>query len=225
MELSNVFIYSADFNFIDKKIGEGPIGSIFIANNNKDKIDYSLKIINTNGKFDGNNQAQLVRESLILQSLNHPSIAKFKGINFQSFSDPNKLEPSIITEYYSKGSLKNFTNWNSTRKCITLLGISNAMRYLHQKNIISCDLKPENILFDDNFYPHISDFGLLRCFPDLFSQYLKLAIKGQINTFLYIAPELFQDQSHYDLSIDVYSFSILAYEILTGKNRFLNLKI
>ena len=64
------------------------------------------KIINCDEKFDGHDQTLLLRESIILYKLNYPYIVKFKGVNFSSFTDPLKLEPTIITEYLQNGSLK-----------------------------------------------------------------------------------------------------------------------
>lgn len=111
----------------------------------------------------------LMREAIILRKLNHPSIIKFYGINFHSFDNPNKLEPTIITQYLPNGSLKTMLDTEKltiTKKYISLLGISHAMKYMHQQDILHRDLKPENILIDDNYYPKICDFGLSRCFSE-----------------------------------------------------------
>lgn len=75
---------------------------------------------------------------MLLHKLDHPGIVHFIGINVQSIVQPGLLEPSIITEYYPNGSLrdmlKNRSNstWNATKKFITLLGIAKAMSYLHK---------------------------------------------------------------------------------------------
>lgn len=56
--------------------------------------------------FDGNDQMQIMRESMILSKLSHPAIIKFVGLNFRSFEDWSILQPTIITEYLKNGSLK-----------------------------------------------------------------------------------------------------------------------
>ncbi|KAK8837550.1 hypothetical protein M9Y10_036550 [Tritrichomonas musculus] len=43
---------------------------------------------------------------------------------------------------------------------------------------------------------------------------------GQIGTPLYMAPELLRGEDCYSASVDVYAFSILAYEIVTGEEPF-----
>ncbi|KAK8845711.1 phosphopyruvate hydratase [Tritrichomonas musculus] len=98
------------------------------------------------------------------------------------------------------------------------------MRYLHENGIAHRDLKPENILIDSYLYPHVSDFGLSKCFPDSLTKSYKLTISGQIGTPLYMAPELLTDDSdHHGPGIDVYAFSLIAYEILTGKRPYYEL--
>lgn len=57
-------------------------------------------------------------------------------------------------------------NWSPTKKYISLLGISDAMRYLHKVGVIHRDLKPQNILMDSDYYPRVCDFGLSRCFEN-----------------------------------------------------------
>ena len=172
-----------------------------------------------------------LRESLILHKLNHPSIVKFYGINLHSFDNPMTLSPTILTEYCVNGSLKVLldkernnipdSNWSPTKKYICLLGISDAMRYLHRGGIVHRDLKPENILIDNNYHPKVCDFGLSKCFSESLQNSMRLSMTGQVGTPLYMAPELYEsDDDNYGPGVDVYAFSILAYEIVTGQEPF-----
>lgn len=175
MEIENVFYNTADYELQKKKLGEGTFGTAYVVKNLIDKKLYAAKIIHTKEGMTGHQQMLLLRESLTLNKLNHPSIVKFKGVNFQSFSELNILQPTIITEYLINGSLKDNldkerkslsdSNWTATKKYIMLLGIADAMRYLHAHGIIHRDFKPENILVDLNYYPRVCDFGFSRCFP------------------------------------------------------------
>lgn len=82
------------------------------------------------------------------------------------------------------------------------------MKYLHKHKIIHKNLKPENVLIDEQYCPHISDI----CFKPA----TNLTIKGQI----YMAPELLNNEENYGQEVDVYSFAMLAYELVTGKAPF-----
>lgn len=230
MDFEGTFFNTEDFQLQKKSFAEGVFGKVYIAKNINDNKDYAVKILNPKEGFNGHQQMLFMRESTILQNLNHPAIISFKGINFQSFKDPTKLEPSIITEYQKNGSLKKAldkerkaianSKWDSTKKYITLLGITNAMKYLHEHNIIHRDLKPENVLMDENFYPKICDFGLSRCLPHSINEKSMITKTTGIGTPLYMSPELLKGKKHYDSSVDVYAFSMLAYEIITGKIPF-----
>ena len=66
----------------------------------------SMQIITNEGIFSGMDQMLFLRETSILLKLKHPGIVQFYGINYHSFDNPDKLEPTIITEYLSSGSLK-----------------------------------------------------------------------------------------------------------------------
>ncbi|KAK8847145.1 hypothetical protein M9Y10_019728 [Tritrichomonas musculus] len=228
MDYEGAFFNSNDYELTKQSIGHGNFGTVYVAKRKKDGKNFAVKVIKTEGGFNGDMQMQLMRESMILRELHHPSIIQFIGINFQSFSDPSKLEPSIITEYLSHGSLKDILDkekqslseigWDSTKKYISLLGIASAMKYLHQNHIIHRDLKPQNVIMDENYYPRVCDFGLSRCIPKTSNN--SNGMTSQIGTPLYMAPELLRGDTNYDETVDVYAFAILAYEIVTGNEPY-----
>lgn len=223
MELDGAFFDTEEFEPTKTVLGKGSFGKVIIVE--KDSVKYAAKLIDFSKMIRGKEQLSFIRESSILNKLDHPAIVKFYGINFHSFLDFEKLEPTILTEYLPNKSLKDVistksnqkSKWTATKKYICLLGISDALRYLHEKGILHRDIKPANVLLDSNLYPRVCDFGLSRCFPQTFTDTMKLTMTGQIGTPLYMAPELWNDEeTHFGASIDVYAFSMLAYEIVTG---------
>lgn len=58
-----------------------------------------------------------LRESFILMIFDHPAIVKFYGINIHSFDNPNYLNPTILTEYYANGSLKEILDKEKKQHC------------------------------------------------------------------------------------------------------------
>ncbi|KAK8844443.1 hypothetical protein M9Y10_024301 [Tritrichomonas musculus] len=229
MDVEGIFFNTKDYILSDEEIGKGAFGKVYLATN-KENQQFAAKILNIDDDFDGDQQKLLLRESFILHKMSHPSIVRYAGINFRSFKKATKFAPVILTEYMPHGSLRENLekekrslsdhSWTPTKKYIMLLGIADAMRYLHRHGVIHRDLKPENILVDSNFYPRVSDFGLSKCIFGSLSKSSNLTMTGQIGTPMYMAPELLRGEDSYGSSVDVYAFSILAYEIVTGDSPY-----
>eukprot|EP00002_Diphylleia_rotans_P023720 TRINITY_DN4667_c0_g1_i1.p1 TRINITY_DN4667_c0_g1~~TRINITY_DN4667_c0_g1_i1.p1 ORF type:complete len:773 (-),score=169.82 TRINITY_DN4667_c0_g1_i1:362-2680(-) len=87
--------------------------------------------------------------------------------------------------------------------------IVKGMNYLHSSNppILHRDLKSPNILVDDRFKLKVSDFGLstLQGTPDA---------DTAVGSLLWLAPEIILGKP-YERPADVYSFGIIAWEIMT----------
>lgn len=94
------------------------------------------------------------------------------------------------------------------------------MKYLHSQRIIHRDLKPGNILLNDNLYPYICDFGLSKL-SDL--SISSITFDSFVGTPVYMAPEIFLEKRLTN-KVDVYSFSIIAYQLITGKDPFPDIK-
>ncbi|KAK8843074.1 hypothetical protein M9Y10_025265 [Tritrichomonas musculus] len=223
MDFDKAFFDTSDYE-LGKELGHGKFGTVYLVENN-DNEQFAAKVINVGDEFTGKEQMLLMREFAILLGLKHPAIVKFKGINFHSFEETMALRPTLLTEYLPNGSFKDILNkqktgnadsdWNPTKKYVCMLGIADAMRYLHKKGILHRDLKPENILLDENYYPRICDFGLSRCFAKTLTKSMKLSMSGKMGTPLYMAPEFFTDEDHFGPGIDVYAFALIAYEIVS----------
>lgn len=226
MEKGSLLFNIKDFKNI-KQIGEGSFGIVYLFENIYDGTQYAAKVLQVDDEITEKDKELIMRETSILKILNHPAVVKIHGINFNSIEDLTESEPIILTKYLKNGTLRetidNFTSdtgWNSTKKLISLLGISAAMRYLHENKILHRDLKPENILMDENFYPYITDFGLSRCFSRSISKSFNFSMTCEIGTPLYMAPELFDHKRHFNGGVDVYSFGFITYEIVSGKKPY-----
>jgi serine/threonine protein kinase len=177
--------------------------------------EIAVKVFNVrNQRF----QREFMSEIEALNRLPHPCIVQLKGICLPSRGEGAK----IVMEYVGGGSLRNLLRsdlerprwWACNRKAITISGIVQGMEFIHLQGFIHRDLKPENILLDDERNIKISDFGTSRA-------YEVDVTMTNAGTPLYMAREVDSD-GHYDERVDVYSFGIIVYEIITGSGVFSN---
>ena len=162
-----------------------------------------------------------------LSSLRHPNIVLFLGSCRSNVRVMGKLSSAaevqygIVTEYMSGGSLHDHVhcgNWVSTASPRLLRSIVKdvvlGMIYLHNEGIIHRDLKSRNILTSSNWRAKIADFDLSRIKQaTLFKNDPSSSLVG---TPSWMAPELIQGNK-YDEKVDVYSFAVVLFEILSGE--------
>jgi serine/threonine protein kinase len=140
----------------------------------------------------------------------HPCIVPFVG--FSPVTDPQGAVIAIV--YMPGGSLKTVLEskpewWNNTAKCLWVMQLVSAMKFTHGSNVVHRDLKPGNLVFDANHNLYICDFGS--------SPLLLPSSSGQekIDTPMYMSLEMIEED--YLNGVDVYSFVLILYEIITGK--------
>ncbi|ESW20146.1 hypothetical protein PHAVU_006G184700 [Phaseolus vulgaris] len=154
-------------------------------------------------------EKQFVREVTLLSRLHHQNVIKFSA----ACRKPPVY--CIITEYLSEGSLRAYLHklerqTISLEKLLTFaLDIARGMEYIHSQGVIHRDLKPENILINEDYRLKIADFGIAceEASCDL--------LADDPGTYRWMAPEMIKQKS-YGKKVDVYSFGLILWEMLTG---------
>ena len=153
----------------------------------------------------------------VLATVDHPAIVPFFG-----YYEKNNFV-FFIEEEIEKGDLHNLLEdkrnghieplFDDTHKLIISYGISQAMKYLHEHQIINSDLRTSNILLDSELHPYLTDF-CTSLINDSSFQIEKTRV-GKI--LAYMAPEFLRNAELYSntFPIDVYSFGITLYELIT----------
>eukprot|EP01018_Ginkgo_biloba_P016363 Gb_41006 [translate_table: standard] len=142
-------------------------------------------------------------------------------VSMRAFYAGTRGEKLLAYDYLPRGSLAELLhNTNRpapgwARRHKIALGAARGLAYLHtglHTSIIHGNLKSKNILVDDNYIPHLSDYGLHR----LMNTTANLEMLEASASQGYKAPELVKMKKA-NAKTDIYSFGIVLLEILTGR--------
>lgn len=162
---------------------------------------------------------RFLRELEAQRRLTHPNILPV--LDFGTSGEG--AEPFVIYPLCKGGNLRELIRERSyvpVSESLAILGqIAAAIDFAHNQGFIHGDVKPENILFlKDPSHSYLSDFGISRHFAFLDKVSTRYPNEGA-GTTAYLSPEQLADGKQSRRS-DVYSFGIVAYELLTGRLPF-----
>ncbi|XP_057959860.1 uncharacterized protein LOC131152173 [Malania oleifera] len=163
------------------------------------------------------------REAQILSNLHHPNVVAFYGV----VPDGPGGTLATVTEFMVNGSLRHVLlkkdrGLDRRKRLIIAMDAAFGMEYLHMKNIVHFDLKCDNLLVNlrDPQRPicKVGDFGLSRIKRNT------LVSGGVRGTLPWMAPELLNGNSNrVSEKVDVFSFGVAMWEILTGEEPYGNM--
>ncbi len=164
----------------------------------------------------------LVHETVLLSSLQHPNIIKLHGraeLGEGYFILLDKLKDTLedrIAEWRKK-FVQSSRNPPMKEQVDVSKTLADTVAFLHDHKIVFHDLKPPNVGFDERGELKLFDFGFAHQISD------DEPLEDRAGTVRYMAPEVGLDKGH-GLPADVYSFTILLWEIFTLKKPFAKIK-
>ncbi|PIN06304.1 Serine/threonine protein kinase [Handroanthus impetiginosus] len=196
------------------KIGEGGFGPVYKGVLHDGTV-IAVKQLSSKSK-QGNRE--FVNEIGMISALQHPNLVKLHGCCIEG----NQL--LLIYEYLENNCLARALfgrdeqrlniDWKTRRKIC--LGIARGLAYLHEESrlkIVHRDIKATNVLLDKDLNAKISDFGLAKLDEEE-NTHISTRIAGTVG---YMAPE-YAMRGYLTDKADVYSFGIVALEIVSGKS-------
>ena len=155
-------------------------------------------------------------EARIWENLRHGNIVEFR----EYLMDP---VPCLVMELMEGGNLKDRLKSGklTVREELDIfLQLIDAISYAHRMGTIHRDIKPENILFTRDGVPKLTDWGIGKFMASL----TETTVDGKKGTLAYSAPEQASPGKFgkIDWSTDIFQLGIVMYEMLTGRNPFMD---
>ena len=204
---------------IIKKIGAGPLGSVYKAKNIYLKNIVAIKMIKRiKEKEDEKEELYIKNQINILKKLSHPNIVKMHEFYC------NEKYYQIIMEYCKKGELFQYIKQSFTEKQLAVIfyQILSGLSYLHSKDIIHKNIKLKNIMIKDKeedintkeeyFWIKIVDFHTAEIFQK------NIQLSQTFKSSYYNSPEGLKN--NYTKESDIWSVGVILYIVLTGKVPF-----
>ena len=206
----------ADRYHILKKLGEGGMGQVYLAEHVKMGRKSALKVMNPGMNQDADAIARFNREASNASRLNHPNICAIYDFG----ETPDGLI-YLAMEFIEGTSLTSLVEKNGAlppaRAASIIHQSADALQVAHDAGIVHRDLKPDNIMIaknrDGTDLAKVVDFGIAKAHS---SDAQKVTKTGMVvGTPEYMSPEQLSGDK-LDGRSDIYSLALVAFNCLTG---------
>ena len=205
-----------DRYLIDRELGQGGMGAVYLARDGKHGRIVAVKVISPEAVSDIG-LAQFQREIATVAQLHHPSILPLYD------SGEAAGHPYYVMPWVRQGSLRTRLDrdlrLDLPRAVRMLRGMADALHHAHGERVLHCDIKPANVLLHGD-HPWLMDFGIARKLLGDASDWRRGELNLSAGTPAYVSPEQAAGEADLDGRSDVYSLGCLAFEMLAGRPPF-----
>ena len=144
---------------IEKLLGKGAFGSVWIVTRIEDGTKYAMKRVKI-AQMNQKDKENALNEIRILASLDHPNVIAYH----EAFFDDESLTLNIVMELADDGDIESKIKQNQKSRqafeentiWMFLIQILNGLKYLHDNKIMHRDLKSANIFNVINLLNHLT---------------------------------------------------------------------
>ncbi len=200
-----------------RELGHGGMGVVWVAHSLVLGVDVALKLIRAS--VAGPSVAsRMAREAHAAARLGHPALVRVFDFGWTSRGDPF-LVMELVQGETLWALLSRETRIDAIRAVQMILPIADGLRVAHDKEIVHRDIKPENIfLATDTFgrtQPKLLDFGIAKIEHSAYEGKLT-QVGAVLGSPEYMSPEQALGVDDVDERTDVWSLSVVLYELVTG---------
>ena len=199
---------------IDATVAHSGMSTLYRATDERSGRTIAIKVPHAEMESDPVLVERFKREQEIGELLDHPGIVK-------TFDGEERSRLYMVLEWVDGKLLRSLLNQEGAlpidRAQKIILGICDALDYMHKHGIVHRDLKPENIMVNDQDGIKLIDFGI--ALKEDARRLTFVNMSSMLGTPDYISPEQVQGKRG-DQRSDIYALGILFYEMLTGRVPF-----
>jgi serine/threonine protein kinase/Tol biopolymer transport system component len=203
-------------------LGSGGMGEVYRARDTRLNREVAIKVLPGLSTADPDRLRRFEQEARAAAALNHPNILAVYQMGIYKdapYLVSELLEGETLRERLKRGALP-------VRKVVDYgVQIAKGLAAAHEKGIVHRDLKPENIFLTKDGHAKILDFGLARLTQPKETELAQSSHEVQtmagmlMGSMGYMSPEQVRGQVA-DHRSDIFTFSAVLYEMLTGQRAF-----
>ncbi|HWC00805.1 MAG TPA: serine/threonine-protein kinase, partial [Bryobacteraceae bacterium] len=203
-------------------LGAGGMGEVYRARDTRLGREVAIKVLPDLVSSDPERLRRFEQEARAAAALNHPNILvvyQMGSLEGLPYLVSELLEGETLRERLDHGAL-------GLRQVIDYgVQIAHGLGAAHAKGIVHRDLKPENLFLTRDGHVKILDFGLARVVPlpgdktTLPPGAVDSTPGVVLGTVGYMSPEQVRGEPA-DARSDIFSFTVILREMLTGKRTF-----
>lgn len=203
-----------------ESVGRGGFGHVYKARHTGWGVDVAIKILR-----DGVcHYMPLCDEANHMHQASCEFVLRFHG-NYQGCPPGGtSTQKGLVMEFMETGSVESLQKDLSGPPLWPLIcrlahQVAVGMNFLHSQKLMHHDLKPSNILLNVDLNAKLADFGLSRVSTSALNSNRE-PMRGVEGSYKYMPPEAFEVSYEPVRSFDVYSYGILLWSIVTGKEPY-----
>ena len=199
-------------------LGRGGMGEVYEAEDKVLERRVALKLLPADG--DAEARLRMLREARAAAAFEHPNVVTVFDAGLTDEGGPAE-QAYIAMELVRGSSLRSFVGDATTSLAVKigwLADVARALAAAEAAGLIHRDIKPDNVLLTAAGVPKLADLGVARDLLGPTGRH-RTQLGARIGTPSYMSPEQAQGLE-VDLTSDLFSVGLLAFEMLTGRKAF-----